>query len=1537
MASRHEQFVQNQRKRASEIRESALNGTLRSQQNTQSRTSRSDQFRNNQANKVELSDVFTPELGLDFLNKAAQEMQRQTQARSAERAKLPDPLRIGPGFIENSTFAQATQGSPKAIQTFKQATGQTIKPLTEYEQRMEEIQNTVNKNPYLKPIQPLAEWGTGLMSNTDTGNFINRSISTGGGMVIGDRPYYNVTTGNATADKVADIAGTVGGFAGLAFNPAAPGVKGQNLLTGPMAAAEGALATRAGNAAVNAISRQAAKLPGVTPAAADRVTRGIATGAATGAIGNTAYGLNLDQSTGEEMLHNAAMGAAFGAGGEVVARGVGAGWRVLFKKNGIPDSEVSEILSLPVGRKDARINAATSRSVQQAGDEAIANPFTFDLPEGSPQTRRATANAAEGRGEIQQINARLQELESQYGQRVIDEYKYLKQSRDNRGGVSQGQLQRTPEGEVIGRTGRTSQNPLWYQEFYRANGKAPSNKDLYALARERIDNGFRDEAGEVPSWRQESGYDEQVAAYTSALDNLRTGVREVDPALRITDQPLVSERLRDINPQRKGPVRPRVNESSVNTQKNFDPMTDPSVPKYLKNRQARIDAKNAEAAAAKTETVPDVEAPTPLVEPNAAVPAQIEELTPMRQNWFTNLFGNQGVGISMFGSNKRISRNPLTTADQIVGNPLRRDVQGTKAEAQAAARAFHQNMVDARSPLKKLSPKAYDQSIDANRANNIANAIANDKFVNPQGEVIGSSLNDIFSKVARGQTPKFLDYLVLRHAATRMERGERVYAKNLNMTTEKVEKQIRSYDQRFPEFKNIASEWDNFNENMLKTYGVEEGLLSEAAFKALRERNPHYTSMRRQFTTSEKFASPFAMKQTNAFSGQKAPIKEVSPTGSVRNIVDPRRSAIEATGAWVNAAMRNRVMQTLVDAVRKDPELYTGTMEIVQKPAGQRSLKQLLSEGDEVDYVQMLNEDFDKLFNRQRLDEDNVVRAMFKGEPVYLKIKDPEAVKALAGMGAEQSNLVLDVFGKLSDATKYGATGALAPVFSIKGFTMDVTQAMIQSKNPISHLTDLGHAVISSVADTLPKGTPGLEAIRALSQEFRRAGGEYSAALRGEKPLRKGVRALDRDPFLSPKGIVKGAGKVAASPFRALHKVADITENLNRMAAYKGELRRLGGERTPDNIRNAMREAREITTNFSRRGAQSQNLEKLIPYQNAAVQGARKFFSQVKDHPLKTIGMVSVTVLVPKLIEYSKFHDDPDYQIIPARDKYRSLYVGKNDDGTFTKIPLPQEYGAIGGLFVDTLEKVNNDNPRAFKGAADAVVNAYVPPLVSGALQPITQGGGFEQGLSGTLNSTVLAPAVAVMSNRDYAGRPIESKSFEANSPVNRYDERTSSVAIKLGEVLNMSPKKVDYLIRAYGGDPARLLLPLTSQQGSGNVRNTLLKNYILDPQFTNTLSTDFYDGKTKLQQAAADIADGKSQIPTWYSEDLRKMVTSRAKGSISIRLSDLTNQKRALGNDASLTLTERAASQREIQKQINEIYIDINQRMEEAGVPLKR
>ncbi|MFB0847346.1 hypothetical protein ACEU3E_34815, partial [Paenibacillus oleatilyticus] len=340
----------------------------------------------------------------------------------------------------------------------------------------------------------------------------------------------------------------------------------------------------------------------------------------------------------------------------------------------------------------------------------------------------------------------------------------------------------------------------------------------------------------------------------------------------------------------------------------------------------------------------------------------------MKGNWFTNLFGDQGVGISPFGSKRKISESPLSTEGQIVKSSLKNDAQGIKDEIAARTREAYQNFVDRLSPLKRISESTYETAMDANRANNLANTIVRDKFVTPEGNVVGEGLEGIFKKVARGQDKQFVDYLTLRHAKTRMERGERVFADTVTfngqkMTPDVVQQRIEMYEKRHPGFTEIAKEWDQFNDNMLRNYGVNEGLISQEAYQAMRDKNPFYSPMRREFSRSEKPGRNFLAKTTSSsFSGQKAPLKEVSPTGSVRNIVDPRRTTVEAAGAWVNAAMRNRVMQSMVDQISRNPEAFKGIAEIVQKPKSKVDLNELLAKGGPDDFVESLNDDFKNLF-----------------------------------------------------------------------------------------------------------------------------------------------------------------------------------------------------------------------------------------------------------------------------------------------------------------------------------------------------------------------------------------------------------------------------------------------------------------------------------------------------------------------------------------------------------------------------------------------
>jgi len=924
-----------------------------------------------------------------------------------------------------------------------------------------------------------------------------------------------------------------------------------------------------------------------------------------------------------------------------------------------------------------------------------------------------------------------------------------------------------------------------------------------------------------------------------------------------------------------------------------------------------------------------------------AASSGVKKLAGNADNWFTAMYGEQGVGITPFGSQKRIGKTPIDTKDSIVSKALRTDSDSVMSDVAARARQTYQNFVDSLSPLKKVSQETYETAIDAARANNIANNIIGKDFVTPEGIRIGDGLETIFKKVGRGQDKDFIDYLVLRDAETRVARGERVYDESLGMTPEKIAQRIKRYDATNPKFAAIAQDWDTFTKNLRITFGLNEGLLNEAQIAAMEASRPKYTPMRRQFSKSEKPGRNWVQSSTGAsFSGQKAPIKKVSPTGSVRGIVDPRKTMIEAVGAWSNAAMRNRVGMQILNVVKENPQAFKDIIEIVpdgfgttnKAQATQKSIddiNEIIKNDGMEGLIEKLNNDFEVMFRKGSNSgtTDNVVTFMDKGNPIKVAVKDPEVFKAIMNLGPQQSGLIVDVLSMFANATKRGATGALAPLFAARSVTVDLVQALIQSKNPVRHSVDLVHAIFSSIGDKF--NIPGL---RNLAVEFRRSGGEYSAALRGERQLNKGLGRLKRDPILSPENLARQTWNVVKSPFAVGEAISDVSENINRIAAYKSEMRRLGGERTPENVRKAITAGREITTNFSRKGAYAKELEALFPYQNAAVQGTYRIMKGFKDNPVKTTSAVFALAIGPKLFEYSQFHDDPDYQKLPMRERVRNLIVSKNEDGTFVKVPMDPAYNSFGQMTIATMQYLKENDPQAFKGMSDALANAWTPPLVTGALQGVTQGTGPEGSGKGLMNAMSTAPLNAVLSNQSFTGAPIVPQRMEGNSPEYQYDERTSKISKWIGQKTGLSPMKTDYLIKAYGGDPARIVLPLMSDAGAGTPRNTLLKNFIADPVFTNTLSNDFYTASDAFTQAKNDHEDFGKDLPEWYSEDLYKLVASKAKDKPLYKISALTTQKRTINGNTNLSAKEKADQLRNIQAQINDIYAEVNSQLANRG-----
>jgi hypothetical protein len=922
-------------------------------------------------------------------------------------------------------------------------------------------------------------------------------------------------------------------------------------------------------------------------------------------------------------------------------------------------------------------------------------------------------------------------------------------------------------------------------------------------------------------------------------------------------------------------------------------------------------------------------------------PVAVESIKSAKDSWFNRLFGSNNLGIKAGGAAKRTG-----TGVQIVNNPLKNDTQGLINQARETGRAIKQDYIDATAPLKHLGGDVQDIALDARRANNLANTWVHDKAVTPEGQVIGNSLKDVIGAVPRGQGHAFEDYLIVRHAKTRVARGEKVYEDRLGMNdVPKLEARQEQLEARYPEFKRLGDEWDKYFGSLRNLGQKEYRLISSAQKGAMEKANPNYASNRRQFSKSEKYSQAIGAK-ANSFSGQKGPIKEVSPTGSARKIVSPVRSAIEQTGAWHVAGMRNRVMLSILDILRTDPESLKGIVKLVPESSDMRStsvkeINDALEDGGMDGLAEMLNNEFSGLFTKAKVTggkTDNIVTAMEDGTPVKMAVENPEVFKALSGLAPQEMGVVMGTFKMLSNATKHGATGTLAPLFAAKGATTDVATALIQSKNPGRHVVDLVHAVLSSIANKVPKGTKGFEALRGLAQDFQRTGGEYSAALRGDRALNRSVGALRREPLLSPKGIAKGVKATVKAPFRFLEGISDIAENVNRIAAYKGELRRGGNVRTPENVRRAMRESQEITTNFSKKGAKTDTIEAFIPYSNAAVQSIRRFNSQWAKYPVKTTVLAATVVILPKLWETAKFGNDPDYQKLPARTRYRNLIVQKNADGTFVQLPMPPEYEALGAMAGDAMMKYKDGNPVKWGDAADAIMNAYTPPFVSGAAQGATQGGGVDQSVVGALNSTVIGPIAGYAHNQSWTGAPIVPQRLQGNSPYMQKDERTSSLAswvssTGIGKKLGLSPIKLDYLAKQYGGDIARLGLPQLTDMGSGTKVQSLLRNFIVDPTFTNNLSRDYYNRIQKVTNNITDVGDGAA-APAWLTDEVKKLATSRAKGSPLKMLTDLSAEKRSIQGDKLLSTSEKALKLRENQRQINNIYLDVTSRLEKLGVP---
>ncbi len=434
------------------------------------------------------------------------------------------------------------------------------------------------------------------------------------------------------------------------------------------------------------------------------------------------------------------------------------------------------------------------------------------------------------------------------------------------------------------------------------------------------------------------------------------------------------------------------------------------------------------------------------------------------------------------------------------------------------------------------------------------------------------------------------------------------------------------------------------------------------------------------------------------------------------------------------------------------------------------------------------------------------------------------------------------------------------PFFLITNAVRDVMDAGINTKYSAAFPKNYVRAIYHLANNT------------EVAQLYRAVGGFNSSVFNYEDGI---VARQSKMGFAVPNGKL-------APVFAKMENLNSFIEQLPRFAEF------LSSVEAGNSAAQALLDAAEVTTNFGRSGKITRALNKtVIPFLNPAVQGlskiirnTREAFSSVKAFASFSLKLALLGIL-PQLLNQLFYEGDDDYDILDDRTK-ENYFLFKVDD-IFVRIPKGRVNSVVAGLV--------NRGARTAKGES-VDWGDYVGNVIS----QITPVENFAR--------PIWAPITDAINNTTWYGGTIESSRFEAVRPSERYDEATSSIAIRLGKLLNYSPKKLHYIIDQYSGIIGDIVLPLTTARAE---RNPFLSRFTTDPVTSNRLSDDFYVLYEEAQYSKA-AGEEEAQYRLKYLSEVRAAA------------SELYKEKREL-QASELSDVDKLQQTRAVQALINELY----------------
>jgi hypothetical protein len=622
--------------------------------------------------------------------------------------------------------------------------------------------------------------------------------------------------------------------------------------------------------------------------------------------------------------------------------------------------------------------------------------------------------------------------------------------------------------------------------------------------------------------------------------------------------------------------------------------------------------------------------------------------------------------------------------------------------------------------------------------------------------------------------------------------------------------------------------WDTF----MQEWAVGQTISAEE-YARVKQMYPHYIpTYREDIGTSGSYAGNGSASVKKAM--QKA-------TGSLRPLAPIEDSFASLIGKIVSISRTNDLFMNIIDTAMLDEDGLFSDMAVFDWDWQEGEY------GDVLETGALLNgeskEDLDEVSKRGlSLDNGEYRLTAWRDGRKYSAVISEAMYKSIAdttqNTSGELATWATKIGRVLTSPMKTAITG-INPFFAIRNVMRDVPTGIVNSVSGLALPKYIGKAIAE-----MKQGSENWQAFKAL-------GGTHSTQYNNENGFVKGVKG----------------DNLVGKTIEGIGWLSNGTEAMTRFAEYLATIDRLGD--SPENRLLAIKNAAEVTVDFSRSGRTGTVINAWVPYWNPAIQGIDKLWRNLYESPegtaiwrnaVRKLGRAAAVSIIPEAILYAIlkiFDRDDEWEELDDRTKDTYYCIPLKDEHKFLKIPKSREWGAVLGTpFMRIIEGIEG-RENAFENYVETSLEPnFLPPAI---FRIDFENGGF------TSDAIGFSQALDLAQNKDFAGRRILPYKMEGVALTEQYDNETSVVGRALGELINFSPEQIDYIVEDYFGDFGSLFTELTSPaMWEGGFLNgtvdAVVKKFVSDNRYSNYNVSTYYDTLDALdrQVKAIDLHEGE-------------------------------------------------------------------------------